>query len=107
MGELLLRDTGPIVPDGDDGGIPLPADRRIDALAGATVLGRVVQQIAEHLAHPLRVARNGGELLFTVGVGESNALPAEKLRICVHRVLQLRLDVHGFYGEGEAPVLDA
>ena len=106
MGQFFLRDTGAIVPDGDDHLIPVPPDGRVDAFSAAAVLGRVVQQIAEDLAHAFRIPGQGRELLLAVEVIQFNALPAEKLPVGIHRVLQLRLDVHGLDGKGKPPVLD-
>ena len=71
------------------------------------MLGGVVQDVAKHLAQPLGVSLDGGELLLTVGVGQGDALPAEEFPVGIHRVLQLRLDVHRLDGQSEAAVLDA
>ena len=107
MGQLLLGDAGAVVPDADHRLLPLPGDRHIDPLAGAAVLGRIVQQITEHLAQPLRVSADGEHLLRAVLIGQFDALPAEKLPIGVHRVLQLRLQIQRLHRQGEPAVLNA
>ena len=52
MGQILGRDAGAIVPDGDDIVIALAVKPRFDPLAGAAMLGGIIQQIAEHLLEP-------------------------------------------------------
>ena len=107
MGQLLLRDAGTVVPD-HDGRIPLfLSDGGIDPLAGAAVLGRIVQQVGEHLPQPLRVAGQRRELPLRVGIIELNALLFEKLTIGIHCVLKLRLNVDHLNIQIEAAVLDA
>ena len=48
--DLVLRDAGAVVPDGDDDGDIGTADGRIDDLALAAVLGRVVQDVQDGVA---------------------------------------------------------
>ena len=65
-----------------------------DTLAAAAVLGGVVQQIAEHLLQPLRVAGDDLAVLCPVaGILQRDAVLPEQLPVAVHRVLQLRLQV--------------
>ena len=71
------------------------------------MLGRIVQQITEHLAQPLRVSADGEHLLRAVLIGQFDALPAEKLPIGVHRVLQLRLQIQRLHRQGEPAILNA
>ena len=97
VGQLLSRDTGAVVPDGDNHLVLVPGDSGINALARAAVLGGVVQQVAEHLPQPLRVPRDGRKLLVAVEVVEFNALPPEELPVGIDRILQFRLDVHGLH----------
>ena len=106
-GQLLLGHAGAIVPDAHHHLRPLLGHGHVDALARAAVLGGVVQQIAEHLAQPLRVAGDGQHLLRAVLIAQLDALPAEELLIGIDRVLHLGLQVQGLHRQGEAPVLDA
>ena len=63
--------------------------------------------LSSRLQNTCRIPVDEGELLLAVVVVELDALPAEELPVGVHRVLQLRLDVHGLHRQGEAAVLDA
>ena len=74
VGQLVGGDAGAVVPDGDDNVAVIWVDGGVDALAGSTVLGGVVQEIAEDLAQAVGVAGDGGELLFAVGVVDGDAL---------------------------------
>ena len=93
MGQLLFWDTWTIVPDADHRVVLFPDHRHVHPAAGAAVLVRVVQQVAEHLPQPLRVSSEGGEGLLRLGVVQFQPFPAEELPVGVHRILQLGHDV--------------
>ena len=57
-GQFRFRDSGPMVPDGDDDLPVLVRHGGVDALPRAAVLGGVVQHVAENLFEPFRVPRN-------------------------------------------------
>ena len=108
IGQLRLRNARAEVPDGD-----LVAAVRLpqvdgDAFARSAVLGGVVQQVAEHLLQPIRVAGDG---LFVdgliAGVLQGDAVLLEQLPVGVYRVLQFRLQIHILHLEGKAPILHA
>ena len=107
MGELLRRDAGAVVPDADDALSPLLGDGHVDTLSAAAVLGRIVQQIAEHLTQPPWVSGDGDHLLRALGILQSDALLAEELPVGVHRVLQFRFQIQRLHRQGEAAVLNA
>ena len=70
------------------------------------MLGGVVQEVAEHLAQPVRVPRDGAELLLAVGVVDGDVLGRQELVVGVDGILQLGLDVHRLHRQGEAAVLN-
>ena len=106
IGQLRLRDAGAEVADGDDVFPVALGQVDGDAPAAAAVLGGVVQQVAEHLLEPLRVA--GDQLLVlgaVCGVFQRDAVLTEQLAVAVNGVLQLRLEVGVLHLQGEAAVL--
>ena len=77
-----------------------------DALAGATVLGGVVQYVAQHLLQPFRIAGDRIGVQFAVVVIlQTDAILSEQLLIGVNGVLKLRLQVHVLDAEGKTAVL--
>ncbi len=80
---------GPEVPDADDIVVRIPPQRGDDALAGATVLGGVVQYVAQHLLQPFRIAGDRIGVQFAVVVIlQMDAVLSEQLPIGVNGVLE-------------------
>ena len=106
VGQLLRRDAGAVVPDGDDHLAPRPGRWRYRCACPSRRAWRRCpagcRTPAAAAPGPPRWDRNSS---VAVEVVEFDALPPEELPVGVDRILQLRLDVHGLHRQGEAAVL--
>ena len=87
--------------------IRIPPHCHVNALTAAAVLGGVVQQIAEHLPHPLGITGNGRKLFIPIVIVQNQTFSAEKFAVGIYSIFQLGLQVHGLHRQGEAAVFNA
>ena len=98
MGKLVLRDAGAIVPNGDNGPLPLLMNGTVDALAASAMLGSVIHNVAEDLPEPLRIRVYGGKLLFAVYICKFNTVLSKEFPVGIDRILKFRLQIQRFDG---------